>query len=79
MSKTKVCVVLIDANTGAYLNAAVSPAAPGSVEGMASDADGRADVFDLSGRIVMRSASRADVMGLDKGIYIHGGKKIVVR
>lgn len=79
VAKTKVCVVLIDANTGAYVNAAVSPAVAGSVEGVASESDVCADVFDLSGRIVMHSASRADVMSLEKGIYIHGGKKIVVR
>lgn len=37
----------------------------------------RGDVLDLSGRVMMRDAVEADLMTLDKGIYIWNGKKIV--
>lgn len=37
------------------------------------------DVFDVQGRLVLRNASAADIKKLDKGIYVAGGKKFVVR
>ena len=37
------------------------------------------DVFDIQGNIVLRKASSADLKTLAKGIYIIGGKKVVVR
>ncbi len=39
----------------------------------------RGDVFDIQGRVVLRNASSADLKTLSKGIYVVGGKKIVVR
>ncbi len=38
-----------------------------------------ADVYDVQGRLVLRNASAADIKKLDKGIYVAGGKKFVVR
>ncbi|MDE6632924.1 MAG: hypothetical protein K2K23_07985, partial [Muribaculaceae bacterium] len=37
------------------------------------------DVYDLQGNIVMRNASSADIKTLAKGIYVVGGKKLVVK
>ncbi|MDE6561555.1 MAG: hypothetical protein K2K75_09255 [Muribaculaceae bacterium] len=37
------------------------------------------DVFDIQGNIVLRNASSADLKSLSKGIYIIGGKKVVVK
>ncbi len=37
------------------------------------------DVFDVQGRLVLRNATAADIKKLDKGIYVAGGKKFVVR
>ncbi len=37
------------------------------------------DVMDLQGRIVLHNASAADIKTLSKGIYIVGGKKLVVK
>lgn len=78
-AKTKVCIILIDANTGEFINAAVQGCSTSSVEGIGSDEQTVADVYDLSGRIVMRGASKEDLGSLEKGIYIHAGKKYVIR
>lgn len=37
------------------------------------------DVYDLNGRIVLRNASAADINTLIKGIYVVGGRKVVVK
>ena len=37
------------------------------------------DIFDIQGNIVLRNASSADLKTLSKGIYIIGGKKVVVK
>ena len=37
------------------------------------------NVYDLSGRLVRRMASATDTQGLPAGIYIRGGKKIVIK
>ncbi len=37
------------------------------------------NVYDVQGRLVLRNASSADMKTLAKGIYIVGGKKLVVR
>ncbi len=79
LSKTKVCVMLIDANTGEFINAAVQPCSTSAVEAIGSDNASVADVYDLSGRIVLRGATAADLNSLEKGIYIHAGKKYVIR
>lgn len=42
-------------------------------------ASGEADVYDINGRIVLRKASAADIKSLQKGIYVVGGRKIVVK
>lgn len=80
VNKTKVCLMLIDANTGEYINAAVTgdiaTAAVGAVE---ADESAEADVYDLSGRIVLRAATLESLNGLQPGVYIRAGKKYVVR
>ena len=78
INNTKVCLMLIDANTGEYINAAVSKAVPTSVEGVSAVDSGVADVYDLAGRIVLRAASIDDLNGLAIGIYIRAGKKFVI-
>ncbi|MDE6741343.1 MAG: choice-of-anchor J domain-containing protein, partial [Muribaculaceae bacterium] len=79
INKTKVCLMLIDANTGEYINAAASVAVPAGVDAIGAGDSRVADVYDLSGRLVLRAASAAELNSLDKGIYIRGGKKFVVR
>lgn len=37
------------------------------------------DVYDISGRVVLRNASEEDIQRLSPGIYITGGKKIYVK
>ena len=44
----------------------------------AVDATSACDVFDLQGRCLLRGATADDIRSLAKGIYIAGGKKIVV-
>lgn len=79
INNVKVCVMLIDANTGEYINAAVSPCSGAGVGTIASDGDKPGVVFDLAGRIVMRDATPADLHSLEKGIYILGGKKYIIQ
>lgn len=77
--KTKVCLMLIDANTGEYLNAAVSGGVINAVDGIFEEAPDFADVYDLAGRVVMKAASIADLDALQNGIYIRAGKKFIIR
>ncbi len=79
VNKTKVCIMLIDANTGEYINAVVSGDIDTAVAGISADDASVADVYDLSGRVVMRNASVADLSNLESGIYIRAGKKFIVR
>ena len=80
MDKTKVCLMLIDANTGEYINAAVSGyVTSNAVDGIGADDVQEADVYDLAGRLVMRSATVADLDALEQGIYIRAGKKFIKR
>lgn len=44
------------------------------------EVDGPVDVYHISGRMVRRGVDRADAMaGLDSGVYVVGGKKVVVK
>lgn len=79
MDNTKVCVMLLDANTGRYINAAVHRSVPSAVEVVDAASDIEADVFDMAGRLVMRAARPEDIKKLDKGIYIHAGRKYIVK
>lgn len=79
VNNTKVCIMLLDANTGEYINAVVSGDIDTAVAGISADDASVADVYDLAGRIVMRNASVADLSGLESGIYIRAGKKFIVR
>jgi len=42
-------------------------------------ADIAGDVYDVAGRLVLRSATRSQLGALDKGIYIYKGKKIAIK
>lgn len=44
-----------------------------------ADSDVGADVFDISGKCVLRNATRSQFESLEKGVYIFNGKKIVVK
>ncbi len=79
VDKTKVCVMLIDANTGEYINAVVTGDIETSVAGVSAEDVENADVFDLAGRLVVRNASLSDLSGLEPGIYIRAGKKFIKR
>ena len=48
-----------------------------SVEAVEAVADG--NVYDIHGRVVLRNASSAAVKSLPKGIYVVGGRKVVVK
>ncbi|MBD5274986.1 MAG: Omp28-related outer membrane protein [Bacteroides sp.] len=80
MDKTKVCLMLIDANTGEYINAAVAGYDTiNAVAGIGAGDVQEADVYDLAGRLVMRSATVADLDALEQGIYIRAGRKFIKR
>ncbi|MDE7420284.1 MAG: hypothetical protein K2N35_08745 [Muribaculaceae bacterium] len=52
----------------------------GNGSGVVSVADAvDCDVYDLNGRVVLRKASAAGLKTLSKGIYVVGGKKMVVK
>lgn len=79
VNKTKVCLMLIDANSGEYINAVVTGDIDTAVNGIEADETTVADVYDLTGRIVMRNATLSDLSGLESGIYIRAGKKFIKR
>ena len=79
VNNTKVCLMMVDANTGEYINAAVSGKVETAVGAIGADDVDMADVYDLAGRVVMRSATLSDLRSLDRGIYIRAGKKFVKR
>lgn len=80
LENTKVCLMLIDAKTGEYINAALfDDVTVAGVAGIETDAPAVADVYDLTGRLVMRAASGSDLNSLEKGIYIRAGKKFIIR
>ena len=79
ISNTKVCLMLIDANTGEYINAAVSEHVSMAVGAVGDDCPEVADVYDLAGRIVMRAASVSDLGSLEKGVYVRAGRKFIKR
>lgn len=45
----------------------------------ADDLNGAGDVYDITGKCVLRSATRSQISSLDKGVYIFNGKKILIR
>ena len=79
VNKTKVCLMLLDANTGEYINAAVFSDIATAVEGIGAEDVDVADIYDLAGRVVMRGASLSAISTLQPGIYIRAGKKFIVR
>ncbi len=50
-----------------------------SVEGIGDAAAALADVYDITGRLLLRNASRDQISTLGKGVYVHGGRKVIVR
>lgn len=49
------------------------------VGAIGADASVVSDVFDITGRVVLRDATRAEMISLPAGVYIWCGKKIIVR
>lgn len=53
------------------------PGAVGNIDAEAAAENG--DVYGVDGVLVLRNASAADVQALPAGLYIHNGKKVVVK
>ena len=55
--------------------------ATNSIAGIISDNKNIADnnVYDLSGRLVIKNASTSDLQALNKGIYIHNNRKYIAK
>lgn len=76
-----VACLLIDTQSGQVVNAArcaVQSVATG-VEGISGSTSVGSDVYNLSGRLVLRNASASQLQSLPAGVYVVAGKKIVVR
>ena len=48
------------------------------ISGALADSD-PLNVYDLQGRLVSRQATATSTEGLPKGIYIRGGRKVIVK
>lgn len=57
---------------GKYVAGSSAVDAIGAGDGVA------ADVYDIAGKLVLRNASAGQLNSLDKGVYIHGGRKVLV-
>ena len=72
-----------DGNYTAYINADsnVKVSADGSagIDNVTEDANAPVNVYNLQGIEVLHSASKAEINALPAGIYVAGGKKIVIR
>ncbi len=77
MNSLKVCLMLIDANTGEFINAAVASCSTTSAGTVAADAL-RADVYDITGRLVLRAATIEEMRDLPSGLYIRDGRKHLI-
>lgn len=55
--------------------------ATNSIAGITLDNKNKADnnVYDLSGRLVIKNASTSDLQALNKGIYIHNNRKYIAK
>lgn len=51
----------------------------GGVTGISTDADLRGDVYSIDGRLVLRDADTTAVRTLPAGLYIHAGRKVIVK
>lgn len=49
------------------------------VDGVEADSDAPVDVYNVAGVIVLRRATRSQIDALPAGLYIAGGKKILIR
>lgn len=51
------------------------------IKGITSDINIKNDnnVYDLSGRLVIKNASTSDLQALNKGIYIHNNRKYIAK
>lgn len=51
------------------------------IKGITSDVKIKNDnnVYDLSGRLVIKNASTSDLQALNKGIYIHNNRKYIAK
>lgn len=50
-----------------------------SISGVTTGTEVSGDVYSIDGRLVMRDASAGDVNRLPAGLYIHAGRKIIVK
>ncbi len=79
VNNTKVCLMMIDANSGEFINAVVTDNISTAVNGVNAEEITVADVFDLTGRVVLRNAKISDLKSLESGIYIRSGRKFIKR
>ncbi len=77
-----VVAMLIDSQSGEVINAVKTKVTPNSTaiaELAQPSASSVADVYSLSGVLVRKSLPQSELKSLPAGIYLHGGKKIIVR
>lgn len=73
--------MLIDTQSGEVINAAKAKVQSFNtgVEGVETSTNNNTDVYSLSGVLVRKSATASDVRSLPSGLYIVGGKKVLVK
>lgn len=75
--KGLVCADGLDHSADVKGNFVYGTSAVDDIEAEGSDA--KADLFDVTGKLILRNVERSQVSGLDKGVYIYNGKKIIIR
>jgi len=69
----------VEEGTPAELKCVDREAFIAGVEDIVADDDKPVDVYDISGVLVLRGANRDSINSLPAGLYIAGGKKILIR
>lgn len=79
-TKCHVNLVMLDGNTDRVINCVRTPLQDvSSVHSISDEAQAPADVYNLQGVCVLRAATPEQVRQLPAGLYIHAGRKILVR
>lgn len=81
VNNASVVAMLIDSESGEIINAAktnVAPYDPNAIRELAQPEDAL-NIYSLSGVLVRKAAQQSDIKSLPAGLYIIGGKKVLVR